>query len=240
MQETQVPAKGSQGPLDHPVEVRAYPGGKAQTRTNSVRSRLADDIVEGILLPGMTLDETEIAERYGVSRTPVREAIRNLAATGLVEMRPHRSAIVTRPSLDQIRSMFEIMAELEALCASMAATHMTASEKDALLEIHRQLDSIRREGDPSRYHAANERFHAAIYAGSHNDYLVEITLATRVRLSPFRRVQFVNAGRLSQSYSEHEAIVVAVVAGDRSGAADEMRAHIMTVEIAYEKFAASL
>ena len=222
---------------DLPAPLKA---GKGLTRTNSVRSRLADEIVEGTLSPGMTLDETEIAERYGVSRTPVREAIRNLAATGLVEMRPHRSAIVTRPSLDQIRSMFEIMAELEALCASMAATHMTAAEKHALQQIHGLLATIMQAGDPSRYHEANERFHAAIYAGSHNDYLVEITLATRVRLSPFRRVQFVNAGRLSQSYAEHDAIVAAVVAGDRNAAADAMRAHIMTVEIAYETFAASL
>jgi DNA-binding GntR family transcriptional regulator len=215
-------------------------GKKGPTRTNSVRSLLADEIVEGVLLPGMTLDETEIAERYGVSRTPVREAIRNLAATGLVEMRPHRSAIVTRPSLVQIRSMFEIMAELEALCASMAAIHMTDSEKHGLQQIHKTLDTIMRDGDPSRYHAANEQFHAAIYSGSHNDYLVEITLATRVRLSPFRRVQFTNAGRLSQSYNEHDAIIAAVIVGDRDAAANAMRAHIMTVEVAYEKFAASI
>lgn len=239
MQERPFSPGSAQRPLENPAGVPADAGGKAQTRTNSVRSRLADEIVEGVLLPGMALDETVIAQRYGVSRTPVREAIRNLAATGLVEMRPHRSAIVTRPSLDQIRSMFEIMSELEALCASMAATHMTAAERTELQRIHQTLDTIMREGDPSRYHQVNEQFHAAIYAGSHSDYLVEITLATRVRLSPFRRVQFVNAGRLAQSYSEHETIVAAVIAGDRAAAASAMRAHIMTVEVAYEKFAAS-
>ncbi len=207
------------------------------TRAEEVRARLADDIVDGKLAPGMPLDETEIAASYGVSRTPLREAIRDLAAMGLVETRPHRSAIVTRPSPEHLRQMFQVMAELEALCASLAAATMTLSERCNLETIHAGLAQILKENDPSHYHVLNEKFHAAIYAGSHNAYLVEITLATRRRLSPFRRAQFLTAGRLAKSYKEHDAILVAVLQGNRELAAESMRRHILTVEDSYEEYA---
>jgi len=207
------------------------------TRAEEVRTRLADDIVDGKLSPGMPLDETEIAASYGVSRTPLREAIRDLAAMGLVETRPHRSAIVTRPSPEHLRQMFHVMAELEALCASLAAASMTLSERRNLETIHEGLAQILKENDPSHYHVLNEKFHAAIYAGSHNAYLVEITLATRRRLSPFRRAQFLTTGRLAKSYKEHDAILVAILQGNRELAADTMRSHILTVEDSYEEYA---
>jgi DNA-binding GntR family transcriptional regulator len=207
------------------------------TRAEEVRARLADDIVDGKLSPGMPLDETEIAASYGVSRTPLREAIRDLAAMGLVETRPHRSAIVTRPSPEHLRQMFHVMAELEALCASLAAASMTLSERRNLEIIHEGLARILKENDPSHYHVLNEKFHAAIYAGSQNAYLVEITLATRRRLSPFRRAQFLTAGRLAKSYKEHDAILVAILQGNRELAAESMRRHILTVEDSYEEYA---
>ncbi|TWF52319.1 GntR family transcriptional regulator [Neorhizobium alkalisoli] len=207
------------------------------TRAEEVRAKLADDIVDGKLSPGMPLDETEIAASYGVSRTPLREAIRDLAAMGLVETRPHRSAIVTRPSPEHLRQMFQVMAELEALCASLAAAHMSLSERRKLETIHEGLAQILKENDPSHYHVLNEKFHAAIYAGSQNAYLVEITLATRRRLSPFRRAQFLTAGRLAKSYKEHDLILVAILQGNRELAAETMRRHILTVEDSYEEYA---
>lgn len=207
------------------------------TRAEEVRQRLADDIVDGKLFPGMALDETEIAASYGVSRTPLREAIRDLAAMGLVETRPHRSAIVTRPSSNHLRQMFQVMAELEALCASLSATNMTLNERRELEAIHAGLAQVLKQDDPSQYHVLNEKFHAAIYAGSRNAYLVEITLATRRRLSPFRRAQFLTAGRLARSYSEHDAILVAILQGNREAASSAMRAHILTVEDSYEEYA---
>lgn len=187
----------------------------------------------------MTLDETEIAERYGVSRTPVREAFRNLAATGLVEMRAHRSAIVSRPSLERLRGMFDVMAELEALCAGKAALSMSPAEKADLQAIHKTLHSLADQDDFARYPELNVQFHEAIYAGSHNDYLLEITMATRIRLAPFRRAQFLTVGRLLKSFREHDRVVRAILRKDASAAATAMHAHIMTVELAYEQFAAS-
>jgi DNA-binding GntR family transcriptional regulator len=95
-------------------------------------------------------------------------------------------------------------------------------------------------GDPQRYHEINEAFHAAVYAGAHNSYLAEITLATRLRVQPFRRAQFRNLGRLAKSHLEHDAVVTAIMRGDRPGAADAMRHHIRTVCEEYEAYALSI
>ncbi len=172
-----------------------------------------------------------------MSRTPVREAIRQLAASGLVEARPHRGAVVARPSEERLLGMFEAMAELEALCAGLAAERMTGGERRALEAAHEELRALIQSGDPQRYHEINEAFHGAIYAGAHNAYLAEMTLATRARVQPFRRAQFRNLGRLAKSHGEHDRVVVAILRGDRDGAASAMRAHIMTVREEYEAYA---
>jgi DNA-binding GntR family transcriptional regulator len=211
-----------------------------KTRAEELRAQLADGIVRGALAPGQTLDEMELARRFGVSRTPVREAIRQLAASGLVETRPHRGAVVARPSHEHILGMFEAMAELEALCAGLAAERMNPTERRALEAVHEELRVLIQGGDPQRYHEANEAFHATIYAGAHNAYLAEMTLATRGRVQPFRRAQFRLLGRLAKSHVEHDRIVLAIVRGDRVGAASAMRAHIITVGEEYEAYALSL
>ena len=172
--------------------------------------------------------------RFHVSRTPVREAIRLLEASGLVNARPHRSAVVARPSEERLNGMFEARAELEALCAAFAAERMTRPERQALEGIHETLRALIQSGDPERYHEVNEAFHGAIYAGSHNDYLAELTLATRVRVAPFRRAQFHNIGRLAKSHAEHDRVMTAIMRGERMRASEAMRAHIRTVHQEYE------
>lgn len=218
--------------LEQPAE---WPPSRKLTRTEHVRQRLSDDIAEGTLWPGMPLDENEIAARYGVSRTPLREAIRDLAAIGLVETRPHKSAVVSRPSAKLLGEMFDVMAELEALCAAKAAKSMHPAERNGLVSIHELMSQVVRDNDLDSYRAINEQFHAAIYAGSHNAYLVEITLQTRRRLSPFRRAQFLLPGRLSRSFLEHEAILTAILQADAVTAAEAMRNHISTVQETYEQ-----
>ena len=210
------------------------------TRAEELRQQLADEIVRGTLAPGAALDETDIARRFNVSRTPVREALRQLAASGLVEARAHRGAVVAQPSLDRLSGMFEAMAELEALCAGLAAKRMTPAERYGLEAIHEELRVLSHAGDPDRFHQLNERFHSAIYAGSHNGHIVEITLATRKRVQPFRRAQFRNLGRLAQSHAEHDRVVIAIMRGDRDGAANAMRAHIDRVHGEYEIYAVSV
>ncbi|MEZ5821894.1 MAG: GntR family transcriptional regulator [Xanthobacteraceae bacterium] len=210
------------------------------TRAEELRLQLADEIVRGQLAPGAPLDETEIARRFSVSRTPVREALRQLAASGLIEARAHRGAVVARPTLERLNGMFEAMAELEALCAGLAAERMAATERAGLEAIHEELRMLSHAGNPERFHEVNERFHNAIYAGSQNGYIAEMTLATRVRVQPFRRAQFRNLGRLAKSHAEHDRVVVAIMRGDRTGAANAMRAHIELVRGEYEIYAVSV
>jgi DNA-binding GntR family transcriptional regulator len=210
------------------------------TRAEELRLQLADEIVRGALPPGAPLDETDIARRFSVSRTPVREALRQLAASGLVETRAHRGAVVARPTLERLTGMFEAMAELEAICAGLAAERMPPVERHRLEAVHEELRVLSYAGNPDRFHEVNERFHNTIYGGSQNTYIAEMTLATRVRVQPFRRAQFRNLGRLAKSHAEHDRVVVAIMRGDKAGAEIAMRAHIELVRDEYELYAVSV
>jgi DNA-binding GntR family transcriptional regulator len=240
-----LPAKAPQrlaGPGDAGVQRvdRAVPSMEKTTRAEELRLQLADEIVRGVLPPGAPLDETEIARRFNVSRTPVREALRQLAASGLIEARAHRGAVVARPSIERLTGMFEAMAELEAICAGLAAERMPPVERHRLEAVHEELRVLSYAGNPDRFHEVNERFHNTIYAGSQNAYIAEMTLATRVRVQPFRRAQFRNLGRLAKSHAEHDRVVVAIMRGDKTGAAAAMRAHIELVRDEYELYAVSV
>jgi DNA-binding GntR family transcriptional regulator len=214
--------------------------GGRMTLADELHLQLADEIVRGALVPGAALDETELAERFQVSRTPVREAIRQLAASRLIETRPHRSSVVARPNAGQLTGMFEVMAELEGLCAGLAAERMSGKERRTLATWHERLRMLMQEGNPQRYLEINEAFHATVYSGAHNEYLVDITVATRMRMQPFRRAQFRNLGRLAKSHAEHDRVVTAITRGDRDGAAAAMRGHIMMVRDEYGIYAGSM
>jgi DNA-binding GntR family transcriptional regulator len=212
---------------------------RPRTLAARLRMQISDEIVRGELAPGMVLDEMELARKFRVSRTPVREAIRLLGASGLVEERPHRSAVVARPDKAQLIAMFEALRELEALCAGLAAERMTKAEHVALQQTQDALLEIVQSGNPQRYHEINEEFHALIYAGSHNPYLANLTLATRARIAPFSRAQFRNFGRLAKSHEEHARIIAAILAHDANRASSAMRSHIGSVYDAYAGYRAA-
>jgi DNA-binding GntR family transcriptional regulator len=224
----------------HPGLVAQHVRANGKTLAEILRLQLADEIIRGMLAPGTALDETELARRFQVSRTPVREAIRQLAVSGLVESRAHHGSVVARPSYERLVSMFEVMAELEALCAALAAARTTPAERRTLAATHEVLRAMVQNGDPQRYHEINEAFHATIYAGAHNSYLAEITQATRLRVQPFRRAQFRNLGRLAKSHLEHDLVLTAIIRGDPIGAAEAMRHHIKAVCEEYEAYALSI
>ena len=115
-----------------PAGTAALVRGSGRTLAEELRFQLADEIVRGTLAPGAALDETELARRFRVSRTPVREALRQLAASGLIESRAHRGCVVARPDHEHLIGMFEAMAELEALCAGLAAARITPAERHSL------------------------------------------------------------------------------------------------------------
>lgn len=213
---------------------------KKQTAADRVRMALADEIVRGVIGPGVPLDEASIAERFAVSRTPVREAIRQLEAIGFAEARPHRGAVVPLFTPEKLNEIFLVMAELEALCARLAAEAATPADKAALLEVHLACRDAAHEGDIGRYYDLNIRFHETIYAIGHNSFLAEVTMGVRNRVAPFRRAQFQSLGRLVRSVEEHEAVVSAILAGDAEKAAATMRDHLGYVRTSVDKVAPAL
>jgi DNA-binding GntR family transcriptional regulator len=200
--------------------------------------RLAARIVEGELSPGVRLDEQSLAQAYAVSRTPVREALARLAASGLVERRPHRGVVVASLSMERLAHLFEVMTELEGACARFAAERLGDAERAALADLHARSRALAETGRTEAYADLNRAFHLAIYDGARNPALVELTQEVRNRLAPFRRAQFQLAGRLTLSWSEHDAVMRAVAAKDGEAAYRAMRAHVMIVRDVYRSYAA--
>lgn len=210
---------------------------RPRTSAEEIRQALAARIIRGELAPGTPLDETSLAADFGVSRTPIREALRLLAASGLIDQKPHSRALVAKPDEATLAGMFEVMGYLEALCAGLSAVAMTAAEREALDALHLRMASVVRNGDHAAYVDANEAFHSTIYDGAHNTYLSDLTRSTRQRLQPFRRAQFQALGRLSRSHAEHGVVVDAIMQGDRAKAEWAMRQHIAIVEDVYGELA---
>ncbi len=204
------------------------------TLAEEIRRILADEIARGNIAPGVALEEAELARKFGVSRTPVREAIRQLEALGLAEARPRRGAIVAAITKRRLDEMFAVMTELESLCAREAAVKMLPRERARLTEVHTKSAECVTRGDVEKYYEANDVFHDLIYAGAHNEFLAELTVSVRQRVAAFRRVQFSGAGRLAGSHEEHGRVVEAILKHDGPGAASAMREHISTVRDAYQ------
>jgi DNA-binding GntR family transcriptional regulator len=202
---------------------------RTPTLASIVQQKIVNDIAHGVLPPGLRLEEEYLARHYHVSRTPVREALRHLAATGLVQKRPHRGVVVTSITRSQLEQMFEAMAELEAVAARLAALRMTAAECRALRQMHEQSADLVRRSDHRAYEAFNRQFHAKLYDGSHNEEIVGLARTMRRRVAPFRRAQFLVPGRLAASFSEHAQVLEHVLAGEAEAAAVAMRAHLQLV-----------
>lgn len=205
---------------------------KKITSAQTVHNAIAERILNGEFRPGEKLDEAGLAGQFQVSRTPVREALRQLVATGLVEHRPNRGVIVSLPSDAQLAEMFELLAELEGSCAKYAALRMSPSEKAELAQVHQRAAHMVAMGDDGGYRSANRSFHAAIYAGSHNALLIQTTELTHARCAPFREAQFRIPERLEKSLIEHSAVVDAIMIGDAVRAHHAMFTHMSVVRVA--------
>lgn len=200
--------------------------GASFSQVENVRTLMKEDIILGLLAPGDFLSEARISEKYGVSRTPVREAIRALAGDGLVTLRPRQRAVVRGLKAAEIVDQFEAMAELEASCAWLAAYRRTATELAALEEAQAKCRQLAIDQDPVAYYGANVPFHELIYTASGNNYLRSETLRLRNRLSFMRITQGQLPGRLASSSSEHDAVLDAIINRDCEGAANAMRLHL--------------
>ncbi len=202
-----------------------------------VGRRLADEIVLGRFAPGARLDETMLARRFGVSRTPVREALKQLVVTGLVTTRPNHGSVVAAMTPAQLDDMFEAIGELEAACARHAALRMNDADRAALNDIHVQAREAMRSDDAPLYDALNRRLHQAILHGSHNTVLVDMATLLQQRVAPFRSTQFRSRARIAESFAEHSAIAEAILTGDSQAAHRAMRHHLQSTRSAAGRLA---
>jgi DNA-binding GntR family transcriptional regulator len=207
------------------------------TRADIVRQTLADDIITGRLAAGARLDEGSLARRFGVSRTPVREALRELAATGLVRIEAHRGAVAATIGEERLQELFDALAEMEGVCARLSAANMTSVNRRGLEALHARCGELVRSGDAELYHAANAEFHVAIRSGCRNTVLQEMTADLRRRFAPLSLAQFRGSGRLAQSYAEHHVIVAAILRGDGERAYQATRAHLLSVRRSFISYA---
>ncbi|KIN60519.1 Regulatory protein GntR, HTH:GntR, C-terminal [Sulfitobacter noctilucae] len=197
-----------------------------QRRADNISAKLEELIFNGSFADGDRLDEVRLAAHFGVSRTPLREALQRLALTGLIELIPRRGAFVRQPGAADLLEMFELMAELEASCGRLAAARISDAALDDLHVANVECQAAIDAGDVDRYYTENEGFHRIIYRHSGNRFLEQEAARLHDRLKPFRRQQLRLRGRMKQSMAEHEAIVAALVAGEPLAAAEALRTHV--------------
>lgn len=194
--------------------------------SEQIRLHLEDAISEGKLLPGEAIDEAALAGQFGVSKTPVREALIQLQAQGWVGSLPRGGPIVAKMNLQQLLSLWELLSELEAVAVRLACERMTAEDIQALVELHERSRQVVDNEDLTGWQALNLEFHELIYQGSRNPYLRQEVLRIRFRTGVYRRHAFGALGRLQSSFEQHQQVVDALRSRDASSAARAMRDHM--------------
>lgn len=200
---------------------------RRRTRADAVRTRLTEEIVTGALPPGTRLDECSLATRFNVSRTPIREALRQLAAGGLIESRPRRGAVVARVSISEMVGLFEMMAEFEGLAGRLSARRMTDEERLKLKSLHTEFEPHAKLDDREKHQSTNRLFHLLIYRGSHNDYLISHATALYNRLAPYRLYELNRPGEVMRAHTEHGRIVDAIFNREADMAYHLLKEHTM-------------
>lgn len=186
---------------------------------------LEDDILNSVLKPGDRLDEQSLARRFEVSRTPVREALRHLASSGLVDIRKNQGATVRRLATAELIEMFQVMAEYEGLSARLSARRMTRDEIAEMRKWNEKCAAKAEKDDQDGFYEANNHFHDTIFRSSRNVFLQVESRKLRNRLNVYRR-HITTPRKMAKSVIEHQGIVDAIVAGDEDRAHSLMRQHV--------------
>ena len=213
---------------------------RAGTLSDELRVELEELIVSGALEPGARLDEVELATRFKVSRTPVREALKALVATGLLEVKSRQGVTVARISIPILLEMFQMMAALEGLCAKFAARRATAEQKLAMHEIHGRLIDALAATDAHRFYAINQEFHDVLYEAAQTHFLADQTRTLRRRVAAYRRYVTFQPGRMAATIGEHELVMAAIERADAEAAFKAASEHVNLLGDDMADFIASL
>ncbi|MDX8355214.1 GntR family transcriptional regulator [Cognatiyoonia sp. IB215182] len=191
-----------------------------------IESALVDDIATGALRPGERLDEVKLTERFGVSRTPIREALTRLTAQAILVPGEKRGVRVAEYSREQLAQIFEAMHEIEATCARMASQRLSLLSRAEIEAAQKKCVEAAEAGDVRAYLRANEAFHQTIYRATGNPYIAEMASDFRRRTGPFRAKRFASHADLIASAKSHESLIAGIFSEDSKTASDGMRAHM--------------
>lgn len=195
-----------------------------------VSEQLREMIYQRKLMPGDWIDEMALCAQIGISRTPLREALKVLHAEGLIEIVPRRGSRVSVLDEDGLHELFPVMATLEGLCAYFAVKHQSEEELAELEQLHARLEELATAGKVDEYFEANHQFHKTVQKFAHNRWLSRITSELRNVLLLARHRQLKVPGRLQQSLEEHRMIIDAFRNGDAKAAQERMNDHLCQQE----------
>jgi DNA-binding GntR family transcriptional regulator len=205
------------------------------TTAGLLYERLEEMIADGRFKDGERLDEVSLAREFGTSRTPLREALQLLTSAGLAIVHPNRGTFVRAPDFVRLVEIFEVMSEMEAWCARLAAQRITTAQIMLLRQAAIRCERALSAQDLRKYYAENELFHMIIYDAAGNCFLGEETRRMQRRLRPFRQAQLAVVNRLEASMQEHWQILETLEAHDPVKAETLMRDHIRVQSLAYQK-----
>lgn len=194
---------------------------------DAVADRLRQYVVEGKLLPGQRLNERVLCEQMGVSRTPMREAIKKLAGEGLVRLEPNRGAVVHRLTPDEVAAAFEVVASMEALSGELAAQRATPDQIQHVLDLQDQMELAHRNNDLPSYYRINSEIHAAINEAAGNPVLTEMFRSINLRLQSLRFRSNLDQKKWDAAVKEHKDIANALASRDQAGLSLLLRQHLM-------------
>jgi DNA-binding GntR family transcriptional regulator len=199
----------------------------AKSLADSVRAEMEQGLLAGTFAPGQIVDERSLAQKFGVSRSPVRQAIQSLASLGMLKVVPRFGVVVPKLREPQLHSLFEMLAYLEGLCAMLSASRMNAAERQTLCQAQLACEAAARRRSSSDVISANRRFHETICSGARNEWASMLIHGLRVRATHYQRSSSKRPRRLQDTIHGHRAIVVSIVGENAEAARDAMIAHIL-------------
>lgn len=191
-----------------------------------IEAELMEEISVGELSPGKRLDEARLAERFGVSRTPIREALSRMTAQGILVPGEKRGVFVAEYSREELSQIFEAMHEIEAACARIASQRLNLLARTEIEFAQAECMAAAQAGDRAGYLRANEAFHLAIYRATGNPYMAEIATEFRRRTGPFRAKKFESKDDLVASAESHKELIANIFSEDSTTASNGMRSHM--------------
>lgn len=220
-----IPPRSAEGRRKRTPERGAQPIRRASLHQEVVR-RVRDLIFQGELAPGARVPERMLCERFGISRTPLREALMVLAAEGLIDLSPHRGATVSRLSPDELDDMFQVMESLEGLAGELACARITDAEIEEIRGLHAQMRAHYESGDRLAYFQLNQRIHHRLVEVARNPVLLDVYTGLSGRIRRARYLANMDSDRWHQAIEEHEEILATLAARDGARLSQVLKDHL--------------